>query len=289
MTQSQLESLSLITDSWCQLNNGIKQTNRTIPNLANFMSLRSISWRGIQLRSDFLALRVALEANSKHLKALELDLIRWTSAELYYHYKNWGQDKSQHFLAHDVLHLGSKGQKASFPSLKTLSLSGVSYHTTASEMASAFNFSGLRSLKLNKCPHVRNLFEAVVQAKQPIQLTSLELVIEAGNLGPSDPLIRFLASFRGLEAFHLLTHDYRISGELWETIFLHQQTLKQLVYHERPLEGEGKYDRLMLPWNRALPSSGTSSLNIGLELKYAGLCCSLSELVGFPPCADGEM
>jgi hypothetical protein len=129
MTQSQLESLSLITDSWCQLNNGIKQTNRTIPNLANFMSLRSISWRGIQLRSDFLALRVALEANSKHLKALELDLIRWTSAELYYHYKKWGQDKSQHFLAHDVLHLGSKGQKASFPSLKTLSLSGVPYHS----------------------------------------------------------------------------------------------------------------------------------------------------------------
>lgn len=36
MTQSQLESLSLITDSSCQLNNGIKQTNRTIPKLANF-------------------------------------------------------------------------------------------------------------------------------------------------------------------------------------------------------------------------------------------------------------
>jgi hypothetical protein len=73
------------------------------------MSLRSISWRWIQLRSDFLALRGALEANSKHLKALELDLIRWTSAKLYYHYKKWIQDKSQYFLARDVLHLGSKG------------------------------------------------------------------------------------------------------------------------------------------------------------------------------------
>ena len=115
-----------------------------------------------------MALRDTLEANSKYLKALELDLIRWTSAELYYHYKKWIQDKSQHFLAHDILYLGSKGQQALFPLLKTLSLSGVSYHTSVSEMVSAFNFSGLRSLKLNKCPHVRNLFEVVLQASQPI-------------------------------------------------------------------------------------------------------------------------
>jgi hypothetical protein len=109
-----------------------------------------------------LALRGTLKVNSKYLKALELDLIRWTSAELYYHYKKWIQDKSQYFLAHDVLYLGSKGQKASFLSLKTLSLSGVLYHTSVSKMVSAFNFSGLRSLKLNKYPHVRNLFEVVV-------------------------------------------------------------------------------------------------------------------------------
>jgi len=109
-----------------------------------------------------LALRDTLETNSKHLKTLELDLIRWTSAKLYYHYREWIQDKPQYFLAHDILNLGSQGQKALFPLLKTLSLSGISYYITVSEMALAFNFNGLRSLKLNKCPHVQNLFEAIL-------------------------------------------------------------------------------------------------------------------------------
>lgn len=267
LKQNQIESLSLITDSWCQLNNGTNQTNRTIPELAGFTSLRSISWRGIHLRSDFLALRGALQANSKHLQILELDLVKWISAELYY-YKDWNQDKSQHFLANEILQLGSKGQEVAFPSLRTLSLSGVSYHVAASGIALAFDFSKIRSLKLNKCPHVRNLLEAVLQAGQPIQLTSLELAIQEGNVGPSDPLIRFLSSFRGLKTLHLLTHDYQVNEELWETIFLHRSTLQQLVYHERPYQDERTTDQLILPWN-----------NLNLRLSYVGLCCSLSELV----------
>jgi hypothetical protein len=109
-----------------------------------------------------LALRDMLEINSKYLKTLELDLIRWTSAKLYYHYKEWIQDKPQYFLAHDILNLDSQDQKVLFPLLKTLSLSGILYHIIVSKMTLAFNFSGLRSLKLNKYPYIRNLFEVVL-------------------------------------------------------------------------------------------------------------------------------
>ncbi|TGO80849.1 hypothetical protein BPOR_1627g00010 [Botrytis porri] len=100
--QNQIESLSLVTDTWCHLNNGIKQTNRTIPKPIGFTSLQSISWRGIHSRSDFSALQGALQANSKHLKTLELDLAKWMSAEFDYHYKSWNHDKSQHFQAYEA-------------------------------------------------------------------------------------------------------------------------------------------------------------------------------------------
>ncbi|KAG9228716.1 hypothetical protein BJ875DRAFT_547533 [Amylocarpus encephaloides] len=212
MTQKQLESLSLITDPWCQLNNGIKQTTRNTPRLAGFTSLRSISWRGIHLRSDFLALQGALQVNSKHLEALELDLVKWTSAELYYNYKTWNRDKLQHFLAYEILLLGTRGQGVRFPSLKALSFSGVSCHIAAPDIATALNFSELRSLKLNRCPHTCQLLEAVLQAGHPIRLTYLELVIEEDTSAPSDSLLRFLASFRGLTVFHLLTHDNQNSS-----------------------------------------------------------------------------
>ncbi|KAF7909783.1 uncharacterized protein EAF01_003501 [Botrytis porri] len=110
--QNQIESLSLVTDTWCHLNNGIKQTNRTIPKPIGFTSLQSISWRGIHSRSDFSALQGALQANSKHLKTLELDLAKWMSAEFDYHYKSWNHDKSQHFQAYEDARLGALDKDA---------------------------------------------------------------------------------------------------------------------------------------------------------------------------------
>ena len=274
MKQSQLKSLSLITDSECRLN----LRNQFALSLAKFTALRSLSWRGIQSENDFLSLQGALMLNSQHLQSLELDLGDWALVEgCFRRSSGLDRDEPRNFLAWDVLKLASGDARMSFPSLQELSLSEVSFHLAASEMALAFNFSGLRSLKLNRCLRVRALIEAVLQSGQPTQLTTLELVVESNYLGASDPLIPFLVSFRGLQDLHLLTNDCKVNRELWESILHHRATLKQLVYHERPLEDGGVHDKLILPWEKALSSRGD---NLGFQLGYVGLCCSLSDLVG---------
>jgi hypothetical protein len=233
MKQAHIKSLSLTTDPKCWVSG-----DRTVAlELAKFHQLRAISWRGVSSVRDFSILRGLLQANANHLEELGLGLVEWSLG-------------TARLSAWDVLQNSSDKKRITFPSLEALSLTGVSFNVAVSEMASAFNISGLCSLKLNKCPATRDLLKAITESGRPIRLTSLELVLgrdEDGDLGLLDLLLVFLQSFKGLEDLHLLIHGrLPIIEGFWGSVIHHQSTLKQLVYYESPIDFNSPFDKASL-------------------------------------------
>lgn len=117
------------------------------------------------------------------------------------------------------------------PSLRGLSLSGVSLEYGVDDIMYAFNFSHLRCLKLRDCWRTNDVLDALTKAKPPVQLVSFELVYsgyyaEQDNL---NPLRRFFLSFQGLESLFVFhAHPAR---DVWCSFAHHSSSLQSLVYH----------------------------------------------------------
>lgn len=81
-----------------------------------------------------------------------------------------------------------------------------------------------------------------------------------------------MQSFKGLEDLHLLTHGrLPVIEGFWGSVIHYQSTLKQLVYHESPIDFNAPFDKASLPWG----SKGSGNIIDGfpdLQLKYMGLC-----------------
>jgi len=145
--QKRLESLSLITDGSCYYSRDAQNPL----DLSQFHHLREISWTGLQSKEEFDALRECLGVNAHHLKSLSLHLGDWEMAAFWF-VDPWkfiedGID-SNNFFASDIMGLQPNKPGLSFPSLQSLSLTHLSFTFAIYELSMAFNFSGLRKLKL---------------------------------------------------------------------------------------------------------------------------------------------
>lgn len=239
--QNQIRSLTLKTAGMCNMN----MEGGAPLHLSNFKNLRSFSWAAPRSAEDFEAIQGVLRANSDHLEELCLDLVDWIEADDSWFTDRavWTGPRSLNFFAQDILELSSRDEekKVLLPSLRDLTLSAVSFRSVPKKLACAFNFSGLRSLKLRNCPCTRSLLEVLINPNQVIKLTSLELLLGEDEWddphAEMDPVKPFLESFEGLEELSLLIADpMGVEDDYWSPIFHHQRTLKKLVYHERAID-----------------------------------------------------
>lgn len=143
------------------------------------------------------------------------------------------------FFASETLD-GLRGKESvKLSTLKALSVSALSFKTSAEMMASAFEFSGLRSLTLRKCPGAVSLLKTLVDTNLTIQLTSFEIMANEVNEDEwgtevGDPVSRFLGFFTGLEelSISIRKSEGHILNIMKEYIRNHKQTLKRLVYED---------------------------------------------------------
>lgn len=81
----------------------------------------------------------------------------------------------RNFFARDILAVAENEYQPFFPSLSILLLSALSFRFSAKKLATAFNISRLRSLKLDKCPQVGKLFQHVIESNTRPQLRFFQL------------------------------------------------------------------------------------------------------------------
>ena len=232
-------------------------------------------------RNGFIDLRNGLQTNQLYLEDLDLDLGDWFVLDN----QNlsgiqWPKKWRPHFFALGVM--TQYDGNIQFPELRSLSLTGMSFHTMASEMAASFNMANLRTLNLRHCPEARKLLEVIVASRQTMHLISFE--VELGGCDESGyhikPLVSFLHSFQGLQKLYIFImegRDNHAGSRLLEAVHHHRQTLKELVFQDIIT---GPY---YTPWNDKQPGAFRKHLSLQhFELEHIGLCCSLANLVSDP-------
>jgi hypothetical protein len=295
--QKALESLMLVTGGNCP-SGPFPQTRM---NLSNFKSLRQLIWINLRSYCDLLELEKLLQANSKRLTSLELDLVDWDEVE-----ESWfdGHDEVEdepeddavlpddNFFAYHILHLSAKGHATTFPALQKLSLGDISFQSATKEMASLFNFSQLKSLTLHRCTCTDAFLRDVVDSGQAIALTSLEITFCFGDfeLGYDvEMLARYLKAFKGLQEIYLRVPAPTDPIQVWRAVYPHRSTLKRLVYHQTEFDTdpnsprfEELCDDLSLTINelKALDEHRHPFANINLE--NIGLSLNASQIVRHP-------
>jgi hypothetical protein len=282
--QRSIEDLSLNTGDPCILP---KHDWEYQISLTEFKSLRKFSWSGGLSREYFHALRDMLRSQSTHLEALKIDLIDWWDAQW-----NWCADdydlqlwiKDHNFFGERVVGLAPGETPLIFSSLKSLSFSSVNFQGAGLEIAQAFSISRLCSLNLRDCPHSGSLLRKVVESGEPINLRSLELVIQHNSdesyrkQVDEDWIVPFLNSFEGLRKLHLFVTNGQgvaVTHRYWPSIFHHKKTLTKLVYHEQRVEFD------LLDCNTIIEDDKILDLFTQMNLDCIGLC--LSPLIPMVP------
>jgi hypothetical protein len=177
-------------------------------------------------------------------------------------------------FAHKFLRLKPDEQTVLFPSLRKLSLSGISLIFGTNNIISAFNFSQLRSLKLRDCLDTNRLLDMLANSSQPIRLTYFELNFTGHRVEQYDliPLARFFQSFEELEDMYILCLNLgNLTEEYWHSILHHKSTLKRAVHQQVGMFLNPEYVQ-------------RSDRSIGALLKQGnpkglGICCAPNDLV----------
>lgn len=228
--QAALETLSLITFP-CPSTH-----KRESPVLTAFKRVKNFSWIGLMAIPDLESVRDFLSENYEILETLELDFLRWKEVE-----ENWrthyGTDHlTNNIFAEQILSRGPNNTWRKLSCLSSLSLSEAPFSNAFDEIASALNFSQLRSLKLRCCASMMRFLLALITSNTPIVLTTLEITTRdfAEGYGDLDSiLVRFLNSFHGLEELHLLVQPVYEAYNYWQALKSHVATLRNFLYHER--------------------------------------------------------
>jgi hypothetical protein len=279
LKQNNIESIRLITDGACSWN----LDDQCPIALSAFKHLKILSWRGLRSENDLEALIGALRQNSNQLIELELDLIRCGLANTSF---GTEEDDPNNFFARDILELPPGGTKQVFSALQILSLSAVSFSSAEENIASAFDFSSLRSLKLRFCPGWENLLYHAAHSNQRIRLESLEIQSSLEDVvqDAGDVVADFLQAFVGLRELFISTGSPEPTLDLWRSLLFHKSTLRRFVHHQRCLNidyeagnFEGEYDLPDLsfaPEDLAKLDEDQSQNPFGdLDLECIGLCC----------------
>jgi hypothetical protein len=286
LKQKSIESIRLVTDGACETLNF--QTPIALP---TFEHLKRLSWSGLRSEADFETLHDALQRISNQLVELELDLIDWhlVSADLGMDINEDDSDISEdgwdNFFASNILELSSGSLKQMFPALQVLSLSAVSFKSAAKEIAHAFNFGSVRSLKLRFCPGWEDFLQHVSQSNQQIRLKSLEIqyTIYYEDLVIEDTISDFLRTFEGLEELFVSTSSPSETVEVWRSVLCHKSTLRRFVHHQRSIDTDPNSrnferecdlpDLSFYPEDIAGLMDASQNPLSELNLECIGLCC----------------
>lgn len=278
--QTGLESLSLITDPFCEDN----LDNHDLLHLAPFVNLLKFSWIGLQSDNDGYALGEVLFQVSDQLLELELDFIVLSQEAP-------DTDRDISNMCPAILGSQTPSERCIYPALEVLSLSHFDFETATMDMVDAFDFRKLRSLRLRRCVGLIEFLRQVISSNPEIGLKSLEIqssVDTQSQIIEHDLIPEIIGSFQGLEHLGITSPSSQQTLELWRALKQHKSTLKSFVYHQRePLSstdyadestvfvGDLDVDDVSLRGLGGLWEAGPSANPLGdLDLEFLGICCA---------------
>ncbi|KIW41284.1 uncharacterized protein PV06_06856 [Exophiala oligosperma] len=190
--------------------------------LTKFVNIRSFSWTGPQSKEDFDAIKDCLAANAGHLEVLNLDLMDWSKADDFWYidHTRWLDEptRRKNFFADDILGLPLDADRRSsgvcFPVLRHLLLGQVSFDSAITRLVNAFSIFQLKQLKLWNCPQTVKLLEHLTEARQDLELESLE--VTCGDLYLCLPIVQW--------------------DEVVDSVCSHLETLERVTIHARTVD-----------------------------------------------------
>lgn len=193
--------------------------------LSAFRNLKTISWSGIRTALEFKALHDSFQQVSTQLTNLEIDLIDVDRV---------GEPNTlpSNNFAIDVLGLKAGMRRPMFPCLHTLSLGAVGLWLPQ-EMACAFGFEKLHSLKLLFCPNTVRFLDWGSLLGPPV-LKSLHYKADV-TYQADESVADFLKTFEGLERL-AISLDEPGTLDIWHALSHHKSTLKAYAHHETVLK-----------------------------------------------------
>jgi hypothetical protein len=228
LKQTKIESFSLVTGGGCNWN-----IDYECPILLpNFTKLKRLSWRGLRSEDDFTALHDLCEQTSHQMTDLELDLdpSEQVQSEL-------GLDRSHNFFARNVLDLTLGNEMQSFPALRILSLTAVSFEFAENEIAHAFSLISVSSLRLRFCSGWQEFLEHGSRLTPPKALKSrnLQYSIMQESAPVDETISNFLGTLEGLEQLAICGFPGAEILNIWRSTGIHKTTLKAFVDHRRKI------------------------------------------------------
>lgn len=284
LRQPRIESLRLVADGGCSWSED--HDYRLV--LSAFRHLRCLSWAGLWRDEDRDALADVLQQVSGQLVEFELDLIHCRNLDAQFGDPHALDDPGEFTFARDTLRLPRAGTRI-FPSLRVLSLSGVSFAPDLSDIMHQFDWGVLRSLTLRFCPGWTELLENMTRSGQPIRLRFLEIQSSGEDDWEGDVIIQaFLDSFDGLESFFLASFSPVNTLGIWQAAAHHRATLRRFVHHQRSIHTDQGSHLFGEPQD--LPDLSFCDIaDLGedpsqnplgdLDLECVGLCCVCEFLV----------
>ncbi|PVH92987.1 hypothetical protein DM02DRAFT_619586, partial [Periconia macrospinosa] len=180
-----------------------------------------------------------------------------------------------------ILELPPQSTIRMFPALQVLSLSGLSLESAAKEMAYAFDFGSLRSLKVRFCFGWEEFLLCGSCLNRPIRLKCLEIQSTISQeVSVERSISEFLRSFHGLEQLAISTGSPAWILEIWRAALHHKSTLKAFTHHQRDINTDE--DSPSFEEECDNPDLSLTLPLTGLDLEFLGLCCD-PELLVFKP------
>lgn len=244
--QNCIQSIRLVTDTSCDIDAG---TNCPL-DLSAFGNVKSISWKGLRDKSDFLSLTGAIQRNRDHLVELELDLVNWFDAAHSLDLEEDSGDEdhhvtSPHHFVRGALGLEHEPADIKFPALQILSISEISLYCAGRELARGLDLGVLQTLKLRLCPGWENFLNYLTGSGGASRLKSLEIqsfgTAHDFDKDQEKEVSAFLDSFQGLKEFFICLFQ-PMGLSILHSALHHKSTLRNFVYHVRTRDDEDEED-----------------------------------------------
>ena len=220
--QSCLRKLSLVTPSVC---------TQAAPPLSQFVTLQDLSWKGSLSDDDCRALKDFFLSHHEKLTSLEIDFVDWEETEDFRDLFDTSEEESTP-LANLILPKRDDNYTDFMPKLQSVSFSAASFLGSVDRLVNAFNFPGVRALRLLNCKFADVILIVLGLKDIKMQANRVELVIRcrptAGRI-----LSDFLASFDSLKDLFIMFEARSTDRYHGESILRHRNTLRRLVYHRR--------------------------------------------------------
>ena len=291
-----VQHLKLLTNGRCEW----LKNERSAQDLSVFKRLRSLEWHEVCFDWELSALRSCLRRNFSQLRALTLTLS--TNTYRVHDTLNFGMA-----MAHQLPKVSVYTLSETLPNLRYLALRNFPFMLDANTFVPGsgtfpigsgvvkpykpIDLSNLHTLKLRNCLGTGRLVQAMKNPKTPLQLRSLEIMVDAVLPPQNDDEIlakeipALLNSFTGLQEFCLLFYGSDRWREISGSILKHRATLKHLVTHQRYFNPFQDCYRPFLPSDNNLTSENgplmSRTFHVAIKLETLGTSNSPGLLVSW--------